>query len=167
MDKELESLKIIINPKTIKKSKQWIVNEYPKLAFEGEKERHSSTNEEQCKINNECNEELCEFLRPVLESKEAKQNKVFGKSMKSHAQALGIKQCSDNKKLIGNKLKEKKTKTNVNKQNEDDALKDVVVSLQSQVKQLKDLIMKMSNVVVMDNKVKNAIITQVNQIEEI
>ena len=165
--KYADNITVIINPKMIKKAKQWIVNEYPKLEFKEAKEHHSSINEEQYKINNEYNEELRKFLRPVLESKEAKQNKVFGKSMKSYAQALGIKQYSEEKKPIEKKPKEKKIKNNEQMQNEDSNLKDVIIALQSQVKQLKELIMKMSDIVVIDEERKNAIFNEVNQIKEI
>ena len=165
--KYADNITVIINPKMIKKAKQWIVNEYPKLEFKEAKEHHSSINEEQYKINNEYNEELREFLRPVLESKEAKQNKVFGKNMKSYAQALEIKQYSEEKEPIEKKPKEKKIKNNEHMQNEDSNLKDVIIALQSQVKQLKELIMKMSDIVVIDEERKNAIFNEVNQIKEI
>jgi len=38
---------VILNPKMIKKAKQWLANEYQKLNFEETKERKSLVNEEQ------------------------------------------------------------------------------------------------------------------------
>ena len=80
---------VIINPRTSRKSKQWLVNEYPKLNFCEQKKRETLVNEE-----------LREFLRPTLESKAAKKTKIFGKSMKTYAQALGIKENNEKKKNI-------------------------------------------------------------------
>ena len=97
-----DNIIVIINPKMTKKAKQWIASKHPKLEFKEAKEYKSLINEEQCKIDNKHNEDLREFLRPTLENEEAKQNKVFGKSMKSYAQALGIKQRSEERKMNGN-----------------------------------------------------------------
>ena len=85
---------VILNSKMIKKAKYWLVNDYPKLKFAETKERKSSVNEQQYKDNTKYNDELIEFLRPTLESKEAVNNKIYGKSMKTYAQALGINQHS-------------------------------------------------------------------------
>jgi len=41
-------------------------------------------------VNSEYNDELREFLKLTLESKEAAKNKKYGKSMKTYTQALGI-----------------------------------------------------------------------------
>lgn len=46
-------------------------------------------------------------------------------------------------------------------------MNDVIEALQLQVKQLKDLIMKMSEIVTMDDEKKNTILNEVNQIKEI
>ena len=46
-------------------------------------------------MNSEYNDELREFLKLTLESKEAAKNKKYGKSMKTYAQALGIKQYNN------------------------------------------------------------------------
>jgi len=162
-----DNITVIINPKTTKKSKQWIVNEYPKLEFKEKKDRLSSINEQKYKIDQEYNDELREFLRPVLESKEAKKNKTFGKSMKSYAQALGIQQYSEEKKPSEKKSKEKIIKKSNPPQKENNKLNDVIEALQLQVKQLKDLIMKMSEIVTMDDEKKNTILNEVNQIKEI
>ena len=91
---------VIINPRTSRKSKQWLVNEYPKLNFCKQKKHKTSVNEEKYKVDSEYNEELQEFLRPTLESKAAKKTKIFGKSMKPYAQALGIKENNEKKKNI-------------------------------------------------------------------
>lgn len=160
------NITVIINPKKIKKAKQWIVNDYPKLQFQETKERKSSINEEQYKNNNEYNEELREFLRPVLESKEAKQSKVFGKSMKSYAQALGIKQYSEERRVNEKKTNEKKRKNEEQMQQENN-LKEVIVALQNQVKQLKDLIITISETLPINEEQKNSIIQEVNQMKEI
>ena len=161
------NITVIINPKTIRKTKQWIVNEYPKLDFEDKHDRRSSINEQEYKMNKECDEELCEFLRPVLESKEAKKNKVFGKNMKSYAQALGIQQYNEEAKQVEKKTKDKKT-TKINKiTNENKYLNEVIETLQLQVKKLTEVIMKMSEIVVIDEEKKNNILNEVNQISEV
>jgi len=70
------------------------------LNFHRQKKRETSVNEEKYKVDSEYNEELREFLRLTLESKASKKTKIFGKSMKSYAQALGIKEKNEKKKNI-------------------------------------------------------------------
>ena len=158
---------VIINPKTTRKTKQWIVNEHPKLEFEEKHDRCSSINEQEYKINKEHDEELREFLRPVLESKEAKKNKVFGKNMKSYAQAIGIQQCNEETKQVEKKTKDRKTIKIDKINNENKHLNEVIETLQLQVKKLTAVIMKMSEIVVIDEEKKNNILHEVNQISEV
>ena len=120
---------VILNPKMIKKAKQWLANKYQKLNFEETKERKLSVNEEQYKVNSEYNDELREFLKPTLESKEVAKNKKYGKSMKTYAQALGIKQYNNQKENV-----EQKTPNNSKKylQREmvDSNTKEIILALQ-------------------------------------
>ena len=156
----------IVNPKTTRKIKQWIVNECPKLEFEEKHDCCSSINEQEHRLNKECDEELREFLRPVLESKEAKKNKVFGKNVKSHAQALGMQQCNEETKQVEKKTKDRKTMKIDKINNENKHLNEVIETLQLQVKKLAEVIVKMSEIVVIDKEKKNDILHEANQISE-
>ena len=94
------SVTVVINPRMTGKAKQWIANKCPKLAFEEEKSRETSVDPEQFRIDTTCNESLREFLRPTLQSKEAKRTKGFGKSVKTYAKALGIQMNNDKAKEV-------------------------------------------------------------------
>ena len=92
------SVMVVINPSIINKAKEWIANEYPKLDFKEEKMRETSIDPELFKVDAQHNEQLREFLRPTLQSKEIKKIKGFNKNMKSFAQVLG---CNENNKKDG------------------------------------------------------------------
>jgi len=119
---------VILNPRTSKKAKQWLVNEYHKLNFKESRERQTSVNEKQYEDNSKYNEELIEFLKPTLESKEAAKNKTYGKSMKSYAQALGIKQYST-PPTNPEKVTKNADKKNKNRKNMDVETKNIVIAL--------------------------------------
>ena len=153
---------VIINPKANKSAKHWIVNDYPRLQFIESKERMSSVNEDKCKDASKYNEELIEFLKPTLESRDAAKNKTFGKNMKSHAQALGIKKYnnppSQVEKKDGNKSKKNKTYSG------EDA-KQIIASLQDQVNQLKELVLQLTKSMVGDEKLKNNAVQTIENME--
>ena len=69
------SVTIVINPKAINKAKQWIANEYLKLNFEEDKPRETSVDPEQFEVDTTYNDNLKEFLRPTLQTKDAKKTK--------------------------------------------------------------------------------------------
>jgi len=102
---------VIINPKRIVKAKQWLMNVYHTLDFVAEKDRSSSVNDEKYKVNTKYKEELIEFLRPTLESKEAAENKKYGKKLKTYAQALGIKVYNSKKETPNTNTLNKKKKS--------------------------------------------------------
>ena len=153
---------VIINPKANKSAKHWIVNDYPRLQFVESKERMSTVNEDKYEDTSKCNEELIVFLKPTLESRDAAKNKTFGKNMKSHAQALGTKKCNNPPSQVEKKdgNKSKKNKTSIG----EDA-KQIVASLQDQVKQLKELVLQLTKSMVGDENLRNNAVQTIENME--
>ena len=130
---------VIINPKKITKAKQWLMNNYPTLNFEEKKDRSSTVKEERYKVNTKYNEELIEFLRPTLESKEAVTNKKYEKKFKTYAQALGIKIYNNNKEK-NNKTTSQKRKNVQDNNGEKNNKNNQIAQLMEYIRTLKESI---------------------------
>ena len=51
-----KSVTVVINQRTINKSKQWLAIKYPKLVFKNNKSRKTSVDAEKCKVDTTYNE---------------------------------------------------------------------------------------------------------------
>jgi len=167
------SVTVVINPRMINKAKEWIANEYPKLQFQDEQVRETSVDPELFKVDTQYNEQLKEFLRPALQTKEAKQVKGYKKTMKSYAQAIGLDQNNgkvSSKNVIpesksygteGYKVVEK-----INHSNEK-LLQQTIDKMQIKIDKLIGLVMALTEIVTTDEEKKSEIMKAMNEIKDI
>ena len=153
------SVTVIINPRMINKAKEWIANEYLKLDFKEEQIRETSVDPELFKVDTQYNEQLHEFLRPTLQSKEAKKIKGFSKSMKSYAQVLRLDQNNrkdgTNETIAESNPNVVTTKTrNVTKQNKEKSLQQTIDKMQNQINKLINLVTELTKLVISDETKK-------------
>ena len=83
--KVLQNVHIMLNPKVKNIAIKWIVNNYNKIEFKFESEHKTSIDVTKHQKDAEYNEDLREFLAPVLQSKEAIQMKKYGRKIKTYA----------------------------------------------------------------------------------
>ena len=86
--------------------------------------------------------------------------------MKTYAQALGIKQYNNHKENVEQKPINN-SKKSLPRETINSNTKEIILALQDQVKQLKKLVMEMTNNVVMNENKKNEILNEMNQMKDI
>ena len=167
------SIAVVINPRMINKAKEWIAIDYPKLDFKEEQIRETSVDPQLFQMDAQCNEQLREFLRPSLQSKEAKRIKGFNKIMKSYAQVLGI-DSNDNKNdennensRVINQQDPMKKNSNASPQQNESSLTQTINKMQSQIDKLINLVTELNKTIIDDEAKKIEIIEQMNSIKDI
>ena len=164
-----DSVTVVVNPKMTNRAKQWIAVDYLQLSFREEKTRTTSVDPEQFKVDTEYNQELIEFLRPTLQTKEAKKNRIYGKSMKSYAQALGIQQKQNQNEQNEETVNESKEsrKKEAKKIAENDStgpLIETINVLKKQILQLTELVKTLTETVVPNEDKQTEILEMMEKI---
>ena len=70
---------VVINPKTRNKSQKWLVEEYVTVAFDYNNKNEISVDVQKYNTKKKYNDDLKEFLTPILTTKQAKKMKKYGK----------------------------------------------------------------------------------------
>ena len=90
------NIQVILNPGKKYKARKWLVEMYPQITFSAPKGNKTSVKEEEFIHNVKLNDDLKEFLAPVLQSKAATKVKKYGTRVKSYAHALGFEKRERN-----------------------------------------------------------------------
>ena len=73
---------VVLNPRAINRAKQWIAEDYQSVVFQYENNNEMSVNVEEYQTNIKYNEELRNFLQPILQQKGVDKVKKYGKKIK-------------------------------------------------------------------------------------
>ena len=61
-----DHVNIVLNPRVKFKAKKWLIEVYPTIIFRNQKENRTSVNGEEVMNSTKYNEDLKEFLKPIL-----------------------------------------------------------------------------------------------------
>ena len=156
---------VVLNPKTQQQARRWIVDEYMEMRFRNERERTTSVDSNQFKINNVYSESLKDFLQPKIDEVEMSKSK-YGKKMKTYAEVTR----PEDKKQPENEIEKKQTKKNKKKDKQQEnkesnqEIKEVVEVLKGQIEKLTKLIGFMLKEIVLEDKSKKEIEKQLQMI---
>ena len=164
--KAFQNVHIMLNPKVKNIAIKWIVNNYNKIEFKFESEHKTSIDVTKHQKDVEHNEDLREFLAPVLQSKEATQMKKYGRKIKTYAQAIGLK-CDETKDATkSTQTIEKNTYGSVHSNNakKNRELENTIKEMNEQILKLKQIIETLCEAI-QDEKVKNQVEESLNKLK--
>ena len=153
-----KTINVVLNPKTKMKSKAWLVEECPRLAFKYERRIETSVDADDYEINKEYKERLKEFLRPTVTYAVQNDNRI-GKNIKTYAQALGISKKQQEPKT------QSKTKPNSKNEHVDSTLEIVIKRMEKQIEQLTAILNTFCEVIVKDENVKQELAKRIFEIK--
>ena len=112
---------MVLNPRATSKAKQWIAEDYESVIFQYENNNETSVIAEEYRTNLKYNEDLKNFLQPILQQKGAEKVKKYRKKMKIYAEVLGLNLTPKEKNV--NKEKEQRIRNNAEQKKEKENLK--------------------------------------------
>ena len=170
---------VILNPKVKGSSRKWLIETYPIISFDYQCSKCTSVNVEKYVAKEKYDNDLKEFLKPILQQKDALKVKGYGKKFKTYAQVVGADMSSkghQNTKLKNNQdiAKEREREKYQNK-NEKDAeiiekdkeienLRKIINEMKVQMEQMTEVIGKICEDHFGSDVQKDAVMQKLNKI---
>ena len=150
------------------------MEDYPAVVFQSNIDNETSVDVKKFKTKKKYNDDLKEFLIPILNNQQAIKMKKYGKKVKLYAQALGLglelnetnipgNRNNENSKRNENKKKTEK-KAEVSKNKEIEKLNGIIVRLEDQVRQLTLMLKELYQRSLMPIEERNELVERIDQI---
>ena len=155
------NIQVILNPSKKFKARKWLVEIYPQIIFRTPTGNKTSVKEEEFNQNIKLNDDLKEFLSPVLQSKAATKVKKYGARVKSYAQALGIEKGERNTETSQTKDTNTQKSSHIDKKKSEEIkeLKATIQTLTDQLNKLTKIVTELCEVVQDDEKKNQVLLT--------
>jgi len=160
--KEQNNALVVINPAKKYQARKWIVEEYPAIIYKDERNNETSINTEEFQSNIKYNEDLKDFLTPILTQKGIEKIGSFGKSKyKTYASVVGIetKKKPASMKASNNQKTKKDQKTN---ESEND-LKKMIQHLQNTIQNMAKAMMEICEEIVKEPRRKEHLMQRIQE----
>jgi len=158
---------VIVNPKIQHQAKRWLVENFMNLDFVVERQRSTTVDPSQFRVDNTYTNSLQEFLNPKINEKEIAKSK-YGRKLKTYAEATKDEDKGSNENTNSKtNANSNKKKENTQKQtNQNQEIKQTMELFQKQINNLTDLIVFMIREIVTDEKSKSEMEAKLQSINQ-
>ena len=173
---------VILNPKVKGSSRKWLIEKYPIMSFDYQCSKRASVNVEKYVAKERHDNDLKEFLQPILQQKDALKVKGHGKKLKTYAQVVGVDMSSKGNQTAQPKpnqniTKERERNKNQNKDEKDaeikekdkeiDDLKKIINEMKAQMEKMTEVIIKVCEDQFGSDMQKDAVMQKLNEIRNL